>query len=300
MKPWSQIGIYLFLALLLTLAGTAWSADRPPIIGLSHIGFQVADLQKSKTFYRELLGFEEPFRLAKEASEPDRVYFKINNRQYVELCGGLKPDQEDTWVHLAYETADVEAMRRYLSEKGVAVPEKIAPDRIGNLSFLVRDFEGHSLEFVQYVPGSLFMKSAGKALPARRMSERMFHAGMPVTDLAEAIRFYKDILGFSEMLRSHTDRTPNWINYKVPEAGVYIEWTLLDKNTDRRKMSLRHHIGLSVFDVQTAIETLRERAAALGQTAEGYPNVGFNNRWQVGAFDPDGRRHELMEPYTMR
>jgi catechol 2,3-dioxygenase-like lactoylglutathione lyase family enzyme len=119
------------------------------------------------------------------------------------------------------------------------------------------------------------MKSKGKSLPARRMSERMFHAGMPVTDLAEANRFYKDILGFSEMLRSHTDRAPNWINYRVPEAGVYIEWTLLDKATDKRKMSLRHHMGLSVFDVQTAIETLRERAASLGQTVEGFPNVGF-------------------------
>ncbi len=300
MKSGSHFGICFFPVLLLALAGTAGSTDRPPIIGLSHVGFQVADLQKSKTFYRELLGFEEPFRQSKDISGPETVYFKINNRQYVELCGGLKSDQEDTWVHLAYETTDAEAMRRYLSEKGVSVPGKAVPDRMGNLSFMVRDFEGHSLEFVQYLPGSLFMKSAGKALPARRMSERMFHAGMPVMDLAEANRFYRDILGFSEMLRSHTDRTPNWINYKVPEAGVYIEWTLLDKSTDRRKMSMRHHIGLSVFDVQTAIETLRERAATLGQTAEGYPNVGFNNRWQIGAFDPDGRRHELMEPYTMR
>jgi catechol 2,3-dioxygenase-like lactoylglutathione lyase family enzyme len=293
-------GMRLAVVFLLLNAGRAMPSDRPPIIGLSHVGFMVMDMQKSRIFYRDVLGYEEPFRPVKGASGSETVYYKINDRQYVELRGGLKPDQEDTWVHLAFETADAEAMRLFLSEKGVTVPDQIFPDRLGNLSFTVQDFAGRPLEFVQYLPGSLLMRSKGKAVPARRLSGRMFHAGMPVTDLEQANRFYRDILGFSEMLRSHTDRPPNWINYKVPEAGVYIEWTLLDKNTDRRKLSLRHHMGLAVFDVQAAVETLREREAAAGQTVEGFPNVGFNNRWQVGAFDPDGRRHELMEPYTMR
>ena len=300
MKGLSMRRVCLALIHLFMLTGYALPADRPPIIGLSHIGFQVGDLQKSRVFYHELLGYEEPFRLKKEDAALETVYFKINDRQYIELRAGLKPDEADPWVHLAYETTDAEAMRCFLADKGIEVPEKAALDRVGNLSFMVHDFEGLSLEFIQYLPGSLLMRTQGKALTARRISERMLHAGIPVTDIAEASRFYCDILGFSEMLRSHTDRTPNWINYKVPEAGVYIEWMMMDKSTDSRKKSFRYHMGLSVFDVQMAIETLRDRAKSMGQSVEGYPSVGFNNRWQVKASDPDGRRHELMEPYTMR
>ena len=293
-------GAAFALAQLLILTVDAKPAGRPAIIGLSHICFQVEDLEKSTTFFHALLGYDEPFKRSKDASGFETAYFKINDRQYVELHGGLKGDREDAWAHLAYETTDAEAMRRFLAGKGVAVPDKITTDAIGNLCFTVRDFEGRLLEFTQYLPGSLLMKSNGESLPSRRLSERMFHAGMPVIDLEEATRFYQDILGFTEMLRSHKDRTPTWINWKVPEAGAYIEWNLMDKASDRRKISMRYHFGLSVPDVQATAETLRKRAADLGQTMDGFPNVGLNNRWQIGVFDPDGRRQELMEPYTMR
>ncbi len=147
---------------------------------------------------------------------------------------------------------------------------------------------------------SYFMKAKGEWLPARRLSERIFHAGMPVISLEEAGRFYRDALGFTELLRSHPDGAPNWINMKIPEAGAYVEWNLMDKASDRRKISMRYHLGFSVSAVQATTEVLRERAQGLGQPLKGFPNVGINNRWQLGVLDPDGRRHELMEPYTMR
>ena len=287
-----------FLAVALTACGTA--ADRPPITGLSHVGFQVGDMEKSRTYYRALLGYEEPFRLNKGDTGTETVYFKINDRQFIELQTGLAPDGVDTFVHIAYEVSDAEAMRQYLAEKAVPVPARVETDALGHRSFQAVDFLGNRVEFVEYTPASLILKTRGKAVSPRRLSGRCFHTCIPVVDEDAAVRFYCRILGFSEMNRSHADRRPNWINYRLPEAAVYLECTLLDKNTDPRRNSLRTHLGLAVPDVQEAFEVLRERVAAAGWKWEGYPNIGFNNRWQVGAFDPDGRRHELMESYTAR
>ena len=58
------------------------------------------------------------------------LFFKINDRQYIELS----PEREagtDRLSHIAIETGDAEAMRAYLASRGVTVPEKRAerPDR---------------------------------------------------------------------------------------------------------------------------------------------------------------------------
>jgi catechol 2,3-dioxygenase-like lactoylglutathione lyase family enzyme len=300
MNRFSQMGAGAALLQLLILSADGRETARPPIIGLSHVSLQAGDLSKTRMFFHELLGYDEPFKPSKDVSGFETVYFKINDRQYVEIHEGLKEGQEDAVAHLAFETTDAEGMRRFLAGKGIPVPDKVSKDAIGDLYFTVRDFEGRLVEFTQYLPDSLLMRSKGQSLPACRSSERIFHAGMPVMNSEEACRFYKDILGFTELLRSHQDRDPNWINMKIPEAGAYIEWNLLDKASDKRKISRRYHFGLSVADVQTTTEVLRERAESLGKPLEGFPNVGINNRWQLGVLDPDGRRHELMEPYTMR
>jgi catechol 2,3-dioxygenase-like lactoylglutathione lyase family enzyme len=300
MKRFFQVGVCLALLRFLILSAEARGDGRPAIIGLSHVCFQSEDLGKTRTFFHELLGYDEPFKLAKDVSGFETACFKINDRQYVEIHAGLKAGQEDVVAHLAFETTDAEGMRRFLAGKGIAVPDKASKDALGNLCFTVHDPEGRLVEFTQYLPDSLLMTSKGQSLPARRLSERIFHAGMPVINPEEACRFYRDILGFTELLRSHQDRAPTWINMKIPEAGAYIEWNLMDKASDPRKISMRYHFALSVPDMQATAEVLRERAENLGQHLEGFPNVGLNNRWQLGVLDPEGRRHELMEPYTMR
>jgi len=286
---------------LVSIACAAGSAaNRPAITGLSHVGFQVNDLERSRMYYRAILGYEEPFRVKKGGSGAETAYFKINDRQFVELQTGLAQDGVDTFVHIAYEVSDAEGMRQYLAGKDVAVPARTEKDALGHWYFTVADSLGNRVEFVQYTPESLVLQSKGKSFSPRRLSNRCFHTCIPVVDEDTAKRFYIGILGFSEMNRSHTDRKPTWINYRLPEAAVYLECTLMDKTTDPRRKSLRTHLGLAVPDVQEVFEILRERVAAAGWKWEGAPNIGFNNRWQVGAVDPDGRRHELMEPYTAR
>ena len=222
------------LGLILCLRMSLRAADRPPLVGIAHIAFQVGDLAKAQAFYGGLLGYDDAFRLYKEDGTTTLVYFKVNDRQYIEIFPGLPPEQDDRLSHIALETTNLEALRVYLAEKGVQVPGKVNTGRDGNLNFTVKDPDGHRVEFVQYQPGSMQMKAKGSYLGAKRLSSRMLHVGVTVADVAVADRFYKDILGFSEIWRGGTtDDVTSWINMKVPDGTDYVEYMLVTEKVDR-------------------------------------------------------------------
>lgn len=272
---------------------------RPLITGIAHIAFQVSDMAKARAFYGELLGYEEPFQIVKDDGSLVLTYFKVNERQYIEIFPGLPPDKDDRLLHIALETTDIEAMRVYLQSKDVKTPEKVNQGRDGNLNMTVVDPDGHRVEFVQYRPGSLHHKNSGRYVSSRRISNRILHVGITVADLSAADKFYKDILGFSEIWRGGRDETTlNWINMKVPEGTDYIEYMLTTGKTTRQQLGVLHHVALLVPDIQHSLETLRQRAP--DPTTIRSPQVGRNNRWQLNLYDPDGSRAELMEPFTTR
>ena len=76
------------------------------------------------------------------------------------------------------------------------MPDTLKPGLDGNISMMMKDPDGHNVEFVEYLPGSLHTKNFGKFLPDTRISERIIHVGVTVADRDAADRFYKDILGF--------------------------------------------------------------------------------------------------------
>ena len=102
----------------------------------------------------------------------------------------------DRLSHISFETTNAEQMRAYLASRGVKVPEKLEPMQDGNRGFDVIDPDGHDVEFVEFVPGSLHSRNFGKFLPDTRISPRIIHVGVVVKDRAAADRFYRDILGF--------------------------------------------------------------------------------------------------------
>lgn len=285
------------------LGGLGWAAERPPIVGIAHIAFQVSDLAKARAFYGELLGYDEPFQIRKEDGSLALTYFKVNDRQYIEIFPGLPPDQVDRLLHIALETTDIQALRTYLAEKGIKVPDKVNTGRDGNLNMTIPDPDGHRVEFVQYMPGSLHTRAQGRYASARRLSDRLLHVGVYVKDAAAADRFYKDILGFYEIWRwGPTEGVTHWINMKVPDGTDYVEYMLVNNATlDRQRLGTLHHLSLLVPSIQTALETLRARAVGDNAAVKiGSPQIGRNNRWQLNLFDPDGSRTELMEPFTTR
>src|SRR5271170_5468768 len=141
------------LAALLVSANVlcAQPPQRPRIVGISHYALFAHDYEKSRAFYGNFLGFEEPYSLKNPDGSVIMTFFKVNDHQYIELY----PEQQansDRLSHISLETDDIEALRLYLASKGVAVPEHAYRTRIGNLSFDVIDPEGHKVEMVQYLP----------------------------------------------------------------------------------------------------------------------------------------------------
>ena len=123
-------------------------------------------------------------------------YYKVNDHQYIEIYPTLANPTEDRLSHIAFETTNAQQLRDYLAAHGVQVPATLKPGLDKNLSMMIKDPEGHSVEFVQYMPGSLHSNNFGKFLPATRISQRMIHVGITVQNREAADRFYKDILGF--------------------------------------------------------------------------------------------------------
>src|SRR5712664_3858777 len=124
------------LAILLLLP-TLWAADevkRPRITGVAHMALFVSDLQKARAFYKDFLGYEEPYVLKRDDGSDRIAFIKINENQYLELFAE-SPKQDGHLNHISFFTDSAEDMRVYLASRGVKVPDKIGKGRIGNLNF---------------------------------------------------------------------------------------------------------------------------------------------------------------------
>ena len=288
----------VFTLVFVTLGTPAFAQtahSRPKILGVAHIGLRTSDLAAARKFYTGMLGFAEPFSLDKPKDEGTGLlltYFKVNDHQYVEVFPALTDPKQDRLSHISFETDNAEQLRAYLASRGVKVPEKLSPGLDGNLSFDVTDPDGHDVEFVQYMPGSLHERNFGKFLPATRISQRMIHLGVTVRDQAAADRFYKDILGFQEIWHGGMkDTETDWVDMRVPDGTDWLEYMLNVHNPDVRTLGVMHHFALGVPSVKQSYETLQKRGFHGDK-----PQIGRDGKWQLNLYDPDQTRVELMEP----
>ena len=298
----NRMKIKFTFALVLAAMLPLFAADkpqRPHIIGLSHIALNVHDLEKSRAFYKDFLGFAEPFSLTNDDGSLRLTWIKINDRQSIELFPETQTNS-DRLNHIAIETDDAEAMRVYLASRGVKVPETTPKGRIGNLNFNIHDPDGHTVEIVQYMPDGWTVREKGNFMPGSRISTHLRHVGIIVTNLAESLKFYHDLLGFKETWRgAYKTNQLSWVNLKVPDGGDYVEFMLEKELPPPDKRGGDHHMSLEVADVEKAEATLETRLDRANYSRPLQIHTGINRKRQLNLFDPDGTRVELMEPRTV-
>jgi catechol 2,3-dioxygenase-like lactoylglutathione lyase family enzyme len=271
---------------------------RPRVLGISHVALRVSDLARARQFYEDFLGYgTEMAATGKEGSQTLRV--AVDDRQYVELRAGLRPD-EDRLDYVALETDDVEAMRRYLASRGVDAPG-VTREASGSRCLRVRDPGGRSIELVQHAPEAwprnAVPRPAGAPGPVAR---RIRHAGVLVGDLPAADHFYREVLGLTEIWRGNRSGTElSWVNLRVPDGQDYIELMLYGTLPPASARGSQHHICLEVSDIEEAKARLLERRNAGSYAGRLEIRVGTNRKRQLNLFDPDGTRVELMEPGTV-
>jgi catechol 2,3-dioxygenase-like lactoylglutathione lyase family enzyme len=284
--------ILLIASVLASLAAAQTSPvpKRPRIVGVANIAVWTDNLEAARKFYGQQLGYAEPFQVARPEGG---AVFKVNDRQYVEVYPGWKGPEQLVLAHIAFETDDARQLRDYLAGNGVKVSETLAKDPDGNLSFTIKDPDGHDVEFVQYLPGSLQARNFGKALPPTRVSERIIHVGTTVSDRAPFDHLYRDILGFREFWHGGMrDDQTSWVDMRVPDGTDWYEYMLTVKNPSPRTLGVMNHMALGVPDVQAGYKTIQSRGL---MPAEG-PKIGRDGKWQLNLYDANLTRTELMEP----
>ena len=280
-------------------------ANRPRITGIDHIVFRASDAAAAKRFYGELLGLRATVGAVAAgttggASVPARLVFEVGRRQTIYVEPDLPAGEDERLRLLAFSTPDLEALAAHLTAKGIAVTRATAPGSAAAIA--VSDPDGHPLAFVQRDWPAKDQTQrpvvfSGKAA----LSTRLLHAGLTIRDEAAATRFYKDVLGFSEIWRGgRSEGVTDWINMRVPDGTDYLEYMLVSSPPDRRQRGVLHHVALLVPDIQAAWEAAGARTPAGERARLGPPNVGRNGRWQLNLYDTDGTRTELMEPFTVR
>lgn len=269
---------------------------RPRIMAVAHIALRSADLNASRRYYAGHLGLGPDWVVRNAAGQPVADWYPVNPHQYVELVPGLATPDTDRLIDIAFETSDVRALRNYLTSRGVRVPDAVATDATGNLSFTVTDPDGHSVQFVQYLPHTALLRHLGDRPRPGAISHHILHVGIIVHDRAAADRFYRDILGFHEFWQGGvTAARLDYVDMRVPDGPDWVEYMLSYGSVTTQHRLSAHHLALEVSDVHASAAELQHR----GLRPE-TPHRGRNGRWQVNFFDPDGTRSELMEPHWTR
>lgn len=119
------------------------------------------------------------------------------------------------------------------------------------------------------------------------------HWALKVKDLDAALNFYRDTLGFAEMMRLHKDNGDTWLVYLRITDTQFVE--LFPEGVgscapDKDAVAV-NHICLEVESVDEAAASLR----TLGIKLTTDPKLGLDGNRQAWFEDPDGNRIELMQ-----
>jgi catechol 2,3-dioxygenase-like lactoylglutathione lyase family enzyme len=268
----------LFAAFLLGPALAAGAPPRPAITGIAHIRFTVASLDASRQFYGKLLGLSE-------CPAAEGLCYRVNDHQAIELVAGKDPGP-GAIVDVAFQTANVKQMRAFLTAHGVQVSE-IKKNSNGEKFIEMLDPEGNHIQFLQYT------KPLGAATTADAISLLMIHCGFIVRDRAAEDHFYADLLGFHlYWWGGRQDTVPDWVDMQVPEGADWLEYMLnVPAIPTPHLLGVVNHVSLGVQDGDAAEALLR----AHGWDGAQKDTIGRDGKWQLGLYDPDGTRIELME-----
>jgi len=119
------------------------------------------------------------------------------------------------------------------------------------------------------------------------------HVAIRVKDVARALEFYRDRLGFAEILRLHRDDGRLWLIYLRITDDQFLE-IFPDATGERappRDANGLNHVCLEVDDLDAIVGQLAARGVPLTQGKK----VGADGNLQAWIEDPDGNRIELMQ-----
>jgi catechol 2,3-dioxygenase-like lactoylglutathione lyase family enzyme len=217
--------------------------DALALDGLAHVALRVSDIPTSREFYG-MLGFEQAFEFS-DARGLRVSYVKVNDRQYIELYRRDTAAQPLGLMHLCFDTSDIQRLAEAYQKRGLTTTD-FRKASAGNQLFNLRDPEGQTLEYTQYLPGSLHSNDRGHHLGEHRISVHLVCASIQAQDPPAERAYFTDKLGFQEVRGSPT-------RLRLPgQSGEAIEIQAVAAGAKPR-------LEFEVADVRRAGEELRAR-----------------------------------------
>ncbi|MCM3440681.1 VOC family protein [Metabacillus halosaccharovorans] len=91
------------------------------VLGFEHVGIQIADIDKSISFYQEVVGLELLDQFLHTDGKMKLAFLGVKDQIIVELIEGYNPDLPDEGKvhHIAFEVDNIEAERKRLQSANV-------------------------------------------------------------------------------------------------------------------------------------------------------------------------------------
>jgi hypothetical protein len=168
-------------------------------------------------------------------------------------------------MHICYLSTDLEPLNAEYTKRELK-PSPVRKAGAGNMLMVVRGPENQTLEYTQYMPGSMHYEDHGKHLGENRISQHLLGAALAVKDLPAARAFYVDKLAFEPR-----EESAGGVYLRLP--GGSGEEVKLEPAGDDTKPGL----FFTVPDLQRAAADLKSRGLEVKTT----PTA-------VSVTDPDG------------
>jgi catechol 2,3-dioxygenase-like lactoylglutathione lyase family enzyme len=255
------------LGVLLTLSVPFAKAQskEEKLIGIAHVAIRVSDLDLARAFFHTL-GFEEAFAM-QEGGRPTEAFFKVNDRQFIEIYPRRDATGGVGFMHICFEADDVNAVYQDYVAHGLA-PTAVRRAGAGNLLFTLQGPEEpdgtaglrpavtQNIEYTQYMPGSRHTLDRGQHLGSDRIAERIAGVGIVVADPRAATSFYVEKLSFATATRTLEGNVPALGIPGTPEQRIELlgpEAAGANQNAG----SLPFRLIFSVADLRQTAKRLR-------------------------------------------
>jgi lactoylglutathione lyase len=131
------------------------------ITRIGHIAIRARDIEKTATFYREVLGMPEAFRMQNPAGTAlGSVHIFVAPSQYIEIfpdgVDGTDTNLQKAGLHhLCFEVDDAAASLAEIRERGAPIDTELKKGFSKCIQFWTHDPDGNRLEFMELPPDCL-------------------------------------------------------------------------------------------------------------------------------------------------
>ena len=132
------------------------------------------------------------------------------------------------------------------------------------------------------------IQTTGAQGPPSQPPVRLNHVAISVPDVAQALTWYGEKLGFHEVVRNSNPQGQLMAAYIQVSRDTFIE---LQQSNSQRPVGL-NHFGLETTDIRSTVATLRQRGLMVSDP--GAPSA-FTGGILANITDPNAGRIELSE-----